>query len=82
VLPFDAECVGVDGHALGHGRSARYSRPYRVPAGVPFEFSSAQRYDLLVEPDEVGVHTVRFHFRDWIRGTTRGVAETTLTVSD
>lgn len=80
VLPFNAECVGVDGHALGSGKDARYSRPYQIRAGYPFEVSTAQRYDLLLEPPETGVHVVPFYFRHWVRGSDIGLAATTITV--
>ena len=79
-LPFDAECIGVDGHTLGAGKDARYSRPFEVRAGHPLEVSTAQRYDLLMAPDEIGVHVVPFYFKHWVRDRSYGVAETTITV--
>lgn len=80
VLPFDARCINVDGHTLGGPKDARYSRPYTIPAGIPIELSTAQRYDLLIEPDEIGTFVVPFHFKHWIRGAKYGRADTTITV--
>jgi FtsP/CotA-like multicopper oxidase with cupredoxin domain len=81
VLPFPGECVGVDGHALGGPHDGRYSYPYTVPAGSPIRLTTAQRYDMLLTPDRAGVFTVSFSFRDWVRSSVYGVAETTITVS-
>ncbi len=80
-LPFAAECVGIDGHALGGGKDERYSRPYEIPAETPFELSTAQRFDLLVTPDRTGTFDVPFRFKRWIRSDTYGLAETTITVT-
>lgn len=79
-LPFDAEVVGMDGHALGGPRTKRYSRPFVIPAGEPFELSTAQRWDLLVEPDRRGEFTVGMDVRHWVRGNVHGRMETTITV--
>jgi hypothetical protein len=80
VLPFDARCINVDGHTLGGPKNERYSRPYTIPAGLPVELSTAQRYDLLIEPDKAGTFIVPFHFQHWIRGSRYGRADTTITV--
>lgn len=80
-FPFDAECINVDGHALGGGRDERYSRPFTVPADTPFELSTAQRYDLILTPDRVGVFDVPFRFKRWIGSASYGLAETTITVT-
>jgi FtsP/CotA-like multicopper oxidase with cupredoxin domain len=80
-LPFDAECINVDGHTLGGPKDHRYSRPYTIPAHRLVELSTAQRYDLLVRPDRTGVFTVPFHFQHWVRGTSYGLTETTITVT-
>lgn len=79
-LPFAAECINIDGHALGGGHDERYSRPYEIPAGTPFELSTAQRNDLLVTPDRPGVFDVPIRFKQWIRGDAYGIAETTISV--
>jgi FtsP/CotA-like multicopper oxidase with cupredoxin domain len=79
-LPFDGEVVNVDGHVLGGPHGQSYSQPFAIRAGQPFELSTAQRYDVLIEPDREGVFTVPFEFRHWIRGTVYGYAETTITV--
>jgi plastocyanin len=80
-LPFDAECVNIDGHALGGPHDHRYSYPYVVPANSQIELSTAQRYDLLITPDRAGVFNVPFVFKEWVRGATAGFAETTITVT-
>ena len=80
-LPFDAEVINVDGNALGGPKDHRYSRPYTVSAGQPLELSTAQRYDVLMEPDREGVFTVPMDFRHWIRGEVYGHLETTITVT-
>lgn len=81
-LPFDAECINVDGHALGYGSEGRYSSPYTIPAGSPLEISTAQRYDLLLEPDQTGVFEVPFNFIHWTKREVYGTAVSTITVND
>jgi hypothetical protein len=56
------------------------SQPFAIRAGQPFQLSTAQRYDVLIEPDREWVFTVPFEFRHWIRGTAYRYAETTITV--
>lgn len=80
-LPFDAECISVDGHALGGPHDHRYSYPYVVPAHSMIELSTAQRYDLLITPDRTGVFDVPFVFKEWVSGINHGFAETTITVT-
>ena len=80
-LPFDALCVNIDGHTLGGPKDARYSHPYWITAGHPLELSTAQRYDLLLEPDRLGVFEVPFDFKHWVRNEPYGYAATTITVT-
>lgn len=79
-LPFDADCIGMDGHTLGGPEVGRYSRPYMIPAGSPLELTTAQRWDLLVVPDRPGTYTVPIDFRHWVGGHAHGRVETTITV--
>lgn len=81
-LPFDAEVVNVDGHPLGTGHDERYSRPFRVPAGTPLVLTTAQRHDLLVVPDRVGVFDAVVRFGRWPHGVGPGLVETTFTVGE
>lgn len=81
-LPFDAEVIGLDGHALGGDGVDRYSWPFVQPAGSTIELSTAQRQDLLLVPDRAGVFTVAMDFNHWVRGTNYGRVETTITVTD
>ena len=79
----DAQVIAVDGHPLGTP-DRPWSRPFTIPAGTPFELTSAQRFDLLIEADVLGTHLVRMEFLDWIEREIQddgnGVAETTITV--
>ncbi len=80
-LPFQAECIGRDGHTLGGGRVERYSRPYIFAADETIEASSAQRFDLLVVPDRAGTFTVPIDFAHWVTDASYGRVETTITVT-
>jgi FtsP/CotA-like multicopper oxidase with cupredoxin domain len=80
VFATDAEVVGVDGRQLGGSRSP-YSRPFLLPAGKPLEVTSAQRYELLLQPAVRGSYSVFIEFRHWVHGTTLGIASTTIEVS-
>lgn len=80
-LPFDAVCIGKDGHVLGGVEDFRYSRPFTIPAGSRIDLSTAQRWDLFVVPDRVGVFTVGMDIYHWIKGVPHGRVETTITVS-
>jgi FtsP/CotA-like multicopper oxidase with cupredoxin domain len=80
-LPFDATCISMDGHCLGGRGVDRYSRPFTIPAGAPIELTTAQRWDLLLVPDRTGTFTVPVDFKHWVRGTTAGRVETTITVN-
>ena len=80
-LPFDAECIGMDGHTLGGPKGDRYSRPWTIPAGQSCELSTAQRWDLLVQPDRVGTFPVTMDVKHWVQGTPQGRIETAIIVS-
>lgn len=47
----------------------------------PVELSTAQRYDLLIEPDELGTFVVPSHFKHSVQGNEYGRADT-ITVHD
>jgi FtsP/CotA-like multicopper oxidase with cupredoxin domain len=64
-LACDALLVSCDGHGLG--REA-WCDTKVLPAGVPFELATAQRYDLILTPPARGTYNARFEFRHWITG--------------
>ena len=83
-LGIDATVVSVDGRALGRPGSP-WSRPFTIPAGQRFELTSAQRYDLLIEPTQAATYNARFEFLHWIsrqvHDNGRGVANTRIIVT-
>lgn len=78
----DAEVIAWDARTLGHAPYCTYSQPYTQPAGTPAELTAARRFDALIRPTagDVGDHTVRFDFYDYIKGTLLGTAETVIHV--
>jgi FtsP/CotA-like multicopper oxidase with cupredoxin domain len=76
----DSEVIAVDGRTLGGPGDGRYSRPFLLPSGVPFELTTAQRWDLLVRPTAPGTFPVSMEFLHWISGDVIGVAETEIVV--
>lgn len=80
-LPFDAEVVGMDGHALGGPKVGRYSRPFTVPAGQVITLATAQRWDVLLVPDRTGTFTAEMEVLHWVQGAPLGRIEGTITVS-
>lgn len=77
----DAEVIGIDGRTLGQAPRSTYSRPFGIPAGTPFELTTAQRWDLIIRPKEAGSFPAKVEFTHWIRGDVLGVAETFLEIS-
>ncbi|MBX2854253.1 MAG: multicopper oxidase domain-containing protein [Rhodobacteraceae bacterium] len=82
-IGLDAEVINVDGRVLG-GPLAPWSQPFTIPADETFELTGAQRYDMLIDANEVGDFNVKFTFLDWIRRQVQangaGVAETRIRV--
>jgi hypothetical protein len=72
--------INLDGHALGGPKAGRYSRPFTIPAGQPFVLSTAQRRDVLLEPDRSGTFTASMEVLHWVRNAPIGLIETTITV--
>ena len=62
-------------------RSTPVQPSVHVPAGQPFEATTAQRYDLIVKPQRPGVYPARIEYRDWITGVLRATARTSITVT-
>ena len=74
----DAEIIAMDGRALGQTPYTQYSQPLTISAGVPFEMTAAQRFDLLIKPtaDNIGIHKFVVEFRNHINIEVMGIAET------
>lgn len=74
----DVEVIAMDGRVLGQDPYTKYSAPFKIPAGVPFELTAARRFDLLVRPtsSQVGSHRVLMEFKDHITKVNMGIAET------
>ncbi|MHB8764656.1 MAG: multicopper oxidase domain-containing protein, partial [Deferrisomatales bacterium] len=72
----DAEVVDVDGRTLGRSPFCRYNRPFVIPAGEPFELTTARRYTLLLRPSAPGTYRFTVDFHDWVTGRVLGKAET------
>jgi FtsP/CotA-like multicopper oxidase with cupredoxin domain len=71
------EVVSIDGRPLVEP----YAEPFIVPAGKPFDLTTAQRWDLILKPERPGRYPVKVKFKDWISGEVRGLAETFINVS-
>ena len=76
--------VTADGHPLGTP-DRPWSQPFTIPAGQPFEMTSAQRYDLMIDAVAPGRFAARLEFRHWITGEIhdggRGIAESEIVVT-
>ena len=74
----DVEVIAMDGRVLGQTPYTKYSAPFKIPAGVPFELTAARRFDLLIRPTraQVGSHRVLVEFQDHITKVNMGIAET------
>lgn len=81
-LGCDAEWAASDGHGMGR---EPWCDTVMIPAGTPFEVSTAQRYDLILRPATRGTYPARFEFRHWITGQIQnngaGVVQTKVVVS-
>lgn len=64
----DALVIGMDGRALGVPPYQNYSRPFVVPAGRSFRFTSAMRWDIIFRPTTTGRFPVTVEFFDWVTG--------------
>lgn len=82
-IGIDAAVFGVDGHSL---RGEPWEHPFVIPAGTPFELTTAQRYALILRPTQAGVIPVRMEFRHWvtrkIQDNGRGVIRTRIIVRE
>lgn len=83
-LGIDAQVVGIDGHQLG-GPDRPWNRPFMIRANQPFELTTAQRYDLIINPTAAGTYPVRMEFLDWVKRRIQnngaGVAQTQIVVT-
>jgi FtsP/CotA-like multicopper oxidase with cupredoxin domain len=80
-LGADALVIAEDGRALGVPPYGAYSHPIEIPAGTPFQLTSAMRYDLLVRPTGPGTIPFQVDYWDWVAGTLRGRALTQIVVT-
>ena len=51
VFPMDVVIIAFDGRALGVPPFAKYNHAFVHPAGTPFRFSTARRFDVLIRSD-------------------------------
>jgi FtsP/CotA-like multicopper oxidase with cupredoxin domain len=81
-LDCDATWACSDGHAMG---TEPWCDTKILPAGVPFEMSTAQRYDLILSPPAKGTYGAKIEFLHWITGQIQdngaGVIRTKVVVS-
>jgi FtsP/CotA-like multicopper oxidase with cupredoxin domain len=81
IYGLDAEVIEIDGRPLGFGPRGQYSRPFTIPAGTPFELTSAQRRTLLLRPTTPGSFPAVVEFMQWGNRATLGVADTVINVT-
>jgi FtsP/CotA-like multicopper oxidase with cupredoxin domain len=79
-LGIDAEVIAMDGRGLGIPPFQQYSRPFPLPAGMPFRLTSAMRWDLIIKPTAPGAYPVKIEFLNQITGQLLYTARTTITV--
>jgi FtsP/CotA-like multicopper oxidase with cupredoxin domain len=77
----DALVIAQDGRALGVPPYGAYSEPFTIPAGKPFQLTSAMRHDILVRPTAPGVIPFQVDYWDWQGATLRGRAKTQIVVA-
>jgi FtsP/CotA-like multicopper oxidase with cupredoxin domain len=64
-LPVDAVIIAFDGRALGVPPWNQYNHPFLLPAGTPYELTTARRFDALIriDPAAADVNDVaKIHF--------------------
>jgi len=77
-----ATAVGMDGQALGVPPFGAYSAPIELAANEPFRTTSAMRWDLLIEPTEVGQFPIEISIRHWITGEELFLAKSFINVTE
>ena len=80
-LGIDAEVIAMDGRTLGLPPFQVYSRPFALPAGTPFQLTSAMRRDLIVKPTVAGIYPATIDFLNQITGEKLYTATTSITVT-
>jgi multisubunit Na+/H+ antiporter MnhC subunit len=71
----------ADTTAIGMPPAQAYSRPFALPAGTPFQLTSAMRWDLIVKPTTPGTFLATIDFLNQITGEKLYTATTTITVT-
>ena len=61
-LGIEAKVHVVDGHELFRP----WNKAYTIPANQPFEMTSAQRLDLIIEPTRKDTYQAKLEFLDWV----------------
>lgn len=79
-LGIDAEVIAMDGYALGVPPFQRYSRPFLLTSGTPFQLTTAMRWDLLVRPMFAGTFPVTIKFLHSVTNRLLYTATTSITV--
>lgn len=80
-LGVDALVIAQDGRAYGVPPLGQYSEPFWIPAGKPFQLTTAMRYDILIKPTKVGNIPFQVDHWDWVASSLRGTARTQIVVS-
>ncbi|MFA5110677.1 MAG: multicopper oxidase domain-containing protein [Desulfobaccales bacterium] len=78
----NAEVIAMDGRVLGQPPFTKYSRPFTISAGVPFNLTAARRFDLLISPTaaQIGTHRFVVEFQHHVTRQVMGIAETFVNV--
>lgn len=67
-LGLDAIAIETDGRPFGVPPLGRYSAPFLIPAGTPFQLTSARRLNLLIHAATAGQFPFEVRYFDWLHG--------------
>ena len=73
----DFDVIASDGRAFDNV-APNFAQPFALTG--PYETTTAERYDFLVTPKQLGTSTVSIESLDWITGECLGIVRTTITV--
>lgn len=77
----DAELIASDGRAYGAPPFQQYSHPESLPAGKPYELTTARRSDFIFRPVSTGVFPVTVEYFHSVSGRKLYTARTNITVT-